>query len=632
MNAVIEAINWAAEAWWPYVLHVTWTSSLVAVLLMTAVWLGRRWPGRLRYCILLIALVKFAVPPTLMMPTGLFSWFGPTVVTESADTPNRGAIGSDSSTAGDFAPVTLSWKAWLMLVHVWGAMMACVGVILQAVKLARLVRRSKVVTSGPVYDKLMQLAREMSLRREVRLLVTSRPIAPMAIGLWRLYVIVPTSVHNRLPSSQVQTVLAHELAHHRRGDLWMNWFQIIMSVLWWFNPILRLLNRKLRHVSEDCCDDLLLSGKLTTGESYCQALLTVAADMGRRPMLGAAMGFAQSMHPLGLRIKRIMDPELDRSPKLSFLTLVPIVAVAALLLPGLPTQAGSPTPPTDVIAHRGGAAGQAETMAMPFTIPHLKAVRLCSYSGGMDGISVGGDGKNKVNFRFDDDGLELVAKSGQKIDLFTGGINEKDTFLTRVNSPFEGIPRQYVNPVVSGGLPSMGKPAEVHLPAYVFSSDTWYPHTADKSDVLPNRKDSSQGDDQYADGSGGDPQPMRSPGSDGGEKGEPQPNAPSGGYRKSGGFLPIRLAKRQPTTGKTSSPYLLASITNISRESAALFEAEDPLDAIASLDTPTIGDPADGRDPFMMSVTATPEPATTCLLIIGGLILLLYHRRNRLLV
>ena len=77
MQPLLPLLNDAAAKWFPFVYHVTWQASLLAVLLLVVVRLGRRWPSPMRYALLVLALVKFALPPQLSMPTGLFSQMGP---------------------------------------------------------------------------------------------------------------------------------------------------------------------------------------------------------------------------------------------------------------------------------------------------------------------------------------------------------------------------------------------------------------------------------------------------------------------------------------------------------------------------------------------------------------------------
>ena len=79
MQLLLPLLNSAAATWFSFVYHITWQASLLAVLVLAVVLLRRRWPSPLRYWLLVLALAKFALPPLLSMPTGLFSHVGPAV-------------------------------------------------------------------------------------------------------------------------------------------------------------------------------------------------------------------------------------------------------------------------------------------------------------------------------------------------------------------------------------------------------------------------------------------------------------------------------------------------------------------------------------------------------------------------
>jgi len=116
----------------------------------------------------------------------------------------------------------------------------------------------------------------------------------------------------------------------------VNWTQLVLIAVWWFNPVVWLLSRALRRTREDCCDDLVLSRKLTTPDAYCETLLRAAAELSAPMPLSAVLGFAERLHPLANRLRRIMDGTIRRSGRLSFVGLLAVVAVAIFLLPGLP--------------------------------------------------------------------------------------------------------------------------------------------------------------------------------------------------------------------------------------------------------------------------------------------------------
>ena len=202
---------------------------------------------------------------------------------------------------------------------------------------------------------------------------------------------VPTAVLRDLEVRQARTILAHELAHHRRGDLWVNSLQIFLSILWWFNPLLRLVNYVLRRLREDCCDDMLLCRNLTTDNTYCQALIQIASSLRRTVTLSAALGFARTVHPLGKRITRIMDPQVHRWSSLSRGTVLSLAVLASLLLPGLSSErpAASQISASVEPAPAAGLPGQLADADAFSTPPHTHALvehRTAGFPMQVDGI------------------------------------------------------------------------------------------------------------------------------------------------------------------------------------------------------------------------------------------------------
>ena len=300
MQRLLPLLNRAAATWFSFVYHITWQASLLAVLLLAVVLLGRRWPSPLRYWLLVLALAKFALPPLLSMPTGLFSRVGPAVeavpieanfptvalanptIMDSA-TPLGGIpVGSvpGKPSPGRTKPVAephtsapvLDGKSWLMLLHISGAMVAACWILRSCSPCAvPFTARRKSPTANSSDDSSDCPSSSACGVRPASCYRTSLVDRPPLVccGPW-------WSCPRRWPCWRLRRwtlILAHELAHHRRRDLWINWVQLALTAVWWFNPVLWVLNRQIRKVREDCCDDLLLTRNLTTGQAYCDTLL-----------------------------------------------------------------------------------------------------------------------------------------------------------------------------------------------------------------------------------------------------------------------------------------------------------------------------------------------------------------------
>lgn len=390
MSPVIEMLNRFAPDWQFHVFHATWQSAAVASVLMLVVLAGRRWPAPLRYGLLMVALAKFAIPPLLSSPVGLlsrvemepqlqaWSWSVPEKGTPWESQPAPDSISPDRrmeplspvepvpslnlqnpapgpspssepfpanssprNPAETVSPPALRMAGWLMAGHLAGAALLACWVLCQFLQLARLSRRATELTEGPVFDLYVSLADRLGLRRRPRLLLLDQAIAPIAFGALRPVVLVSRTLVERLSPEELRTVLGHELAHHRRRDPLVILFQLAILVAWWFNPVLWLLMRQIRKVREDCCDDLLLERALTSSETYCETLLRASRELAQGAVpVGAALGFAESVHPLARRLRRIMDLRLRRHSRLSLVGLLVVLVLAGVLLPGVRSRAG----------------------------------------------------------------------------------------------------------------------------------------------------------------------------------------------------------------------------------------------------------------------------------------------------
>lgn len=81
---------------------------------------------------------------------------------------------------------------------------------------------------------------------------------PMAYGLLIRRVILPSDFSCRYTSEERRMIIAHELAHHRRGDIAANWIALLVFALHWFNPVAWIARRAFQTDQEMACDETVL--------------------------------------------------------------------------------------------------------------------------------------------------------------------------------------------------------------------------------------------------------------------------------------------------------------------------------------------------------------------------------------
>ena len=168
----------------------------------------------------------------------------------------------------------------------------------------------------PELDRqLSELAQQLGVKR-VRLLVTESRIGPAVVGLFRKTILLPAIVVDRLVScSQVspkagrsqrpdgiwqvdsaresetdsdelrvserlayvslRPILAHELLHARRGDLWVGMLQTVAQAVWWFHPLVWWVGKATSREAERCCDEEVLAELNCDPATYARSLLDV---------------------------------------------------------------------------------------------------------------------------------------------------------------------------------------------------------------------------------------------------------------------------------------------------------------------------------------------------------------------
>jgi Tol biopolymer transport system component len=141
------------------------------------------------------------------------------------------------------------------------------------------------------------------------LLVSDALDRPVAAGIFRAVVVLPKASFESLDPRRLRDVLVHECAHVARRDHLVGLLQRVAEVVFWPQPLLRLLDRELSRAREEICDNHVLRG----GDRIAYAwTLLEAAEMADGPApLSSVFGLLSSSWRLEDRIAGILDDGRD---------------------------------------------------------------------------------------------------------------------------------------------------------------------------------------------------------------------------------------------------------------------------------------------------------------------------------
>ena len=186
-------------------------------------------------------------------------------------------------------------------------------------------RRGTMPVTNEISEVFAGIAAKFRLASHVRLMQSVLVTAPVVVGWTRPVILLPIAAVNGLSLSQLEAVLAHELAHVRRFDSFVVVLQTLFEAVFFFHPIAWWISNQIRREREYCCDDLAVA-MLNNRTEYGRALLAVSELKGSHGLfvLGADGG------SLMFRVQRLFGTvDAVRNPMWASGTV--IVALLAIM-------------------------------------------------------------------------------------------------------------------------------------------------------------------------------------------------------------------------------------------------------------------------------------------------------------
>ncbi len=306
-----ELTSWIGET----LAHFLWQGTALAV----AVWLGlvaaRRRPAELRY---------------LVCCTGMLLMLAAPIVTASV------LLGEESAALRVTPPFLESTQipaSWIedglpWLTGLWAAGVAFLSGrgLVQWLRAQHLRRRGISPLPREWQQTLEQLRCQLGVRRTVSLVESTLATVPMVIGWLRPVILVPATALTGLSSEQLRLVLAHELAHVRRGDYLVNLVQTVFEALLFYHPAVWWLSNRIRIEREYCCDDVAVG---VNGDALTYARALSSLDLLRsgewQPALASTGGSLMN------RITRLLGvPKAPNSRTDGWMAPLAVATVVAL--------------------------------------------------------------------------------------------------------------------------------------------------------------------------------------------------------------------------------------------------------------------------------------------------------------
>src|SRR5580765_5578334 len=323
-------------------------ATFVIAFAMFAEWLARRRRAAVRHLLFAAAFAVLALLPaaTAVMPAVSIGVRFPATSaiedTASATPLKRTVEGLETLTFVGDGPseshsTSRSWPVLptpMLLTTAWlVGVICCLMPVALGLRQIRRVRRH----GSPWRDAQAltnDLARDAGCCRPIEVMVHEAIVGPMTCGVVRHAIVFPLDARTWC-DADLQRALMHELEHVRRSDWITLCLARVICAVYWFHPLVWIVNRQLSVNAERACDDAVLRDSHAFG--YADQLVTLAERslaQTRRPLLAMA-----NRGDLSTRVYAVLNTRQQRGPAGVRARIAGAVSVAAAVASLAPLHA-----------------------------------------------------------------------------------------------------------------------------------------------------------------------------------------------------------------------------------------------------------------------------------------------------
>jgi beta-lactamase regulating signal transducer with metallopeptidase domain len=210
------------------------------------------------------------------------------------------------SAPGALARRPIPWQAMAVSVWALGALWAGGRLVRFQIILHRLRAQSRPAPES-VQKQAREIAAGLKVSRRFAVQVSDATTSPFAAGLFRPVILLPGKLMDGLPEEEVTVLMAHEIAHFRRGDLFWCVAWRWLQALFWPHPLIWAIPAAHNLACEEEADRAA-AGSLQDSGQYSQLLARLALRVLDLPRLETDLVLNASSH-----IARRLD-KLDKNP------------------------------------------------------------------------------------------------------------------------------------------------------------------------------------------------------------------------------------------------------------------------------------------------------------------------------
>lgn len=321
-NELLTALGWT-------LVHSLWQLIVVAGLLWIGLRMLKRSSPALKYGIAVGALIF-----SFIIAIGTFSY---ELTKADSDPRFTQAEVAFLLTQPELLTQEANWESsvdqatrWIennlsVLVNFWffGALLFLFRLLNSLSEIRGLRKSAQLVTDFEVQKMTYRLVCKLGISRDVELRISAMAHSPLTFGTIKPVILLPAALIFHLSPSQLEAIIAHELAHVKRNDYLSNLLLSGLEILFFFHPCYWWMSHTVKELRENAADDLALKAGIQP--KVLATSLAEVLNFAKQNPPELALAAGKKRNPTLLRIKRMLGYQTENYPQ------TPIISIPMLL-------------------------------------------------------------------------------------------------------------------------------------------------------------------------------------------------------------------------------------------------------------------------------------------------------------
>lgn len=223
---------------------------------------------------------------------------------------------TSSSLPQDFSFNMMSWieqnQQFIFYTWITGVILFSIRFLFSALYIEFLSSVSQPLYCQDTYRAFRKVCQHYNVKHKINIGVNKHITTPMILGFIKPIILFPVGMVNQLDIKETEAILAHELAHYVRKDLYVNVIQNLIEVLLFYHPAIWWISANIKLERESSCDNMA-TAYLGDKILYAKTLVKIQELAQHQMQPAFALYFSKKESYFSNRIKRILNMTQTRN-------------------------------------------------------------------------------------------------------------------------------------------------------------------------------------------------------------------------------------------------------------------------------------------------------------------------------